>query len=66
MTVGVVEWIKSKTYSLVVFGSIGSFCLDFFKDAGTYGIVIPAGFAAIIGRMARDAKMATAEPEDES
>ncbi len=49
-------WELSKTYSLVFLGFVGSFCLDFFKDASTYGIIIPAGFALIGGRMFRDSR----------
>jgi hypothetical protein len=48
----------------VLVGYIGSFVLDWWKDAGSWVVVVPAGFALIGGRMARDAKMS--EPEDES
>ena len=47
-------------------GYIGSFVLDWWKDAGSWVVVVPAGFALIGGRMARDTKMSDTEPKDES
>lgn len=64
MSLGAKGWLSSRTYSVVLVGYIGSFVLDWWKDAGSWVVVVPAGFALIGGRMARDAKMS--EPEDES
>ena len=66
MRLGAKEWLSSRTYSIVLAGYIGSFVLDWCKDAGSWVVVVPAGFALIGGRMARDAKTSDTEPKDES
>ena len=66
MSLGTKGWLSSRTYSIVLAGYIGSFVLDWWKDAGSWVVVVPAGFALIGGRMARDTKMSDTEPKDES
>jgi hypothetical protein len=66
MSFGAGGWLSSRTYSIVLVAYIGSFVLDWWKDAGSWVVVVPAGFALIGGRMARDTKMSETELEDES
>ena len=51
------KWLLSRTYSLVLVAWTGSFVLDWFRDSGTWAVVVPAGFALIGGRMARDVSL---------
>ena len=66
MSIGARGWLSSRTYSIVLAGYVGSFVLDWCKDAGSWVVVVPAGFALIGGRMARDAHISETEPKDES
>jgi hypothetical protein len=66
MNFGASGWLSSRTYSIVIIAYIGSFVLDWWRDAGSWVVVVPAGFALIGGRMARDTKMLKTEPGDES
>ena len=65
MRLGAKEWFSSRTYSIVLVGYIGSFVLDWWKDTGSWVVVVPAGFALIGGRMVRDTKMSETGSEDE-
>jgi len=65
MSLGAWGWFSSRTYSIVLAGYIGSFVLDWWKDTGSWVVVVPAGFALIGGRMVRDTKMSETGPEDE-
>ena len=56
MSLGVRQWAESRTYSIVLLGFIGSFVLDWFKGAGSWVVIVPAGFALIGGRMMRDSR----------
>ena len=64
MSLGARGWFSSRTYSIVLVGYIGSFVLDWWKEAGSWVVVVPAGVALIGGRMARDTKMSETGPED--
>lgn len=62
MSLGVLRWAESRTYSFALLLCTGSFCLDFFKGAGTYGAVVPAAFALIAGRIYREVKLNRPDP----
>ena len=66
MSLGAKGWLSSRTYSIVLAGYVGSFVLDWYKDTGSWVVVVPAGVALIGGRMARDAKISDTELKDES
>ena len=65
MSLGAGGGLLSRTYSIVMVAYIGSFVLDWWKDTGSWVVVVPAGFALIGGRMARDTKMSETGLEDE-
>jgi hypothetical protein len=56
------RWFASRTYSLILLGFIGSFALDWHKGGGTWVVVVPAAFALIGGRMAREVHLDRGAP----
>jgi hypothetical protein len=59
---GTKRWLDSRTYSFVIMVTVGSFVLDWFKEGGTWVVVVPACLMLIGGRMARDVRL---QPKEE-